>query len=311
MIRALCLGWLALLPLRGCSRPVPDPATSHELVVSVPYGPASFYLDSEGNPTGYTHDLVQAFAAKNNWTVKWLQTEAYSKLIDSLRGQESHFIAANLIPASVDELRLLPGPMLFETRVVVLTRHPIPRIRNLADLAKLKIGVALGAGHISLLESAKRKYPKLQWVVLEDIFPEGLLAKLDEGEFDAVVVNEQDFDLARNQYPALRIAYELSGRCRMASKNRCWPSSTASSSKRAAMAPSNSFMNATTATSSGWSRPTPRASSIAGWQSCPASTPTSARPRSRPRSTGGCSPPSATRNPSGIPTPPPPPGCAD
>ncbi len=210
MIRALCLGWLALLALQGCSRPVPDPDTSHELVVSVPYGPASFYLDSEGNPTGYTHDLVQAFAAKNNWTVKWLQTEAYSKLIDSLRGQESHFIAANLIPASVDELRLLPGPMLFETRVVVLTRHPIPRIRNLADLAKLKIGVALGAGHISLLESAKRKYPKLQWVVLEDIFPEGLLAKLDEGEFDAVVVNEQDFDLARNQYPALRIAYELS-----------------------------------------------------------------------------------------------------
>ena len=102
--------------------------------------------------------------------------------------------------------------MLFETRVVVVTRHPAPKIGNLADLARLNIGVALGAGHIALLDSARRKYPKLMWTVLEDVFPEGLLAKLDEREFDAVVVNEQDFDLARNQYPALRIAYELSSR---------------------------------------------------------------------------------------------------
>lgn len=189
---------------------MPDPDASKELVVTVPYGPATFYLDSEGKPAGYTHDVVQAFAARNNWTVKWQEIEAYPNLFDSLRKQESHLVAANLIAASVDEQQLLPGPMLFDTRVVVVTRHPIPRINNLAGLARLKIAVAQGAGHISLLESARRKYPKLQWTVLEDVFPEGLLAKLDEREFDAVVVNEQDFDQARNQYPSLRIAYELS-----------------------------------------------------------------------------------------------------
>jgi membrane-bound lytic murein transglycosylase F len=210
MIRALILSWLVLIILQGCSRPVPDPDASKELVVTVPYGPATFYLDSEGNPVGYTHDVVQAFAARHNWTVKWQEVEAYPDLFQALRRQEAHFVAANLISASVDEQQLLPGPMLFETRVVVVTRHPIPKINNLADLAKLKTAVAQGAGHISLLESARRKYPKLEWTILEDIFPEGLLAKLDEREFDAVVVNEQDFDLARNQYPALRIAYELS-----------------------------------------------------------------------------------------------------
>ncbi len=189
---------------------MPDPDASKELVVTVPYGPATFYLDSEGKPAGYTHDVVQAFAARNNWTVKWQEIEAYPNLFDSLHKQDAHLVAANLIAASVDEQHLLPGPMLFDTRVVVVTRHPIPKINNLAGLARLKIAVAQGAGHISLLESARRKYPKLQWTVLEDVFPEGLLAKLDEREFDAVVVNEQDFDQARNQYPSLRIAYELS-----------------------------------------------------------------------------------------------------
>ncbi|MEW6133617.1 MAG: membrane-bound lytic murein transglycosylase MltF [Pseudomonadota bacterium] len=210
MIRALFLGWLFVFALQGCSRPVPDPDTSKELVVSVPYGPATFYLDTEGKPAGYTHDVVQAFAARQNWTVKWRETGGYSELFRTLREHGSHMVAANLITASVDEQALLPGPMLFETRVVVVTRSPAPRIRNLADLARLNIGVALGAGHISLLEASRRKYPKLNWVVLEDIFPEGLLAKLEEMEFDAVVVNEQDFDLARNQYPGLRIAYVLS-----------------------------------------------------------------------------------------------------
>lgn len=189
---------------------MPDPDTSKELVVAVPYGPATFYLDAEGKPAGFTHDLVQAFASRHHWTVTWKETETYSELFDSLRSHESHIVAANLISASVDELQLLPGPMLFNTRAVVVTREPAPKIRNLADLAKLKVGVAQGAGHIALLESARRKYPKLTWTILEGVFPEGLLAKLDEMEFDAVVVNEQDFDLARNQYHALRISYELS-----------------------------------------------------------------------------------------------------
>jgi membrane-bound lytic murein transglycosylase F len=210
MIRALCSTWLVLIILQGCSRPVPDPDASQELVVVTRFGPATFYLDADDKPAGYTHDLVQEFAARNNWAVRWKQTETYSELFDALHDKEAHIVAASLIAASVDEQQLLPSPVLFQTRVVVVTRHPIPKIENLADLARLKIAVALGAGHISLLESAQRKYPKLHWTALEDIFPEGLLAKLDEGEFDAVIVNEQDFDHARNQYPTLRIAYALS-----------------------------------------------------------------------------------------------------
>lgn len=209
MIRALCLSWLLLITLQGCSRPVPDPDTSKELVVITRYGPATFYLDADGKPAGYTHDVVQAFAARNNWTVRWQETETYSELFQLLHDQEAHFIADNLIAASVDEQRLLPGPPLFETRVVVVTSQPVPKIKNLADLAKLNIVAMAGAGHLSLLESARRKYPKLKWIALHDVFPEGLLARLDEGEFEAVVVNEQDFDLARNQYPLLRIAYTL------------------------------------------------------------------------------------------------------
>jgi membrane-bound lytic murein transglycosylase F len=41
------------------------------------------------------------------------------------------------------------------------------------------------------------------------VWPEELLARLDQGEFDAVVINGMDFDLARNFYPGLAVAFDL------------------------------------------------------------------------------------------------------
>jgi len=214
MIRALTLGWLALIVLNGCSKspvsvPVPDSDTTRELVVTTRYGPATYYLDAENNRAGYTYDVIEAFARKNGFSVKWQVSDSYSGLFDSLRSQKTHLVAASLIAPAIEEQRLLRTPPLYETRVVVVTRDTAPTIRNLADLGKVRLGAMGDCGHLPLLISAHRKYPKLAWTTLQDVFPEELLSRLAEGEFDAVVVNEQDFDLARNHYPSLKIAYSF------------------------------------------------------------------------------------------------------
>lgn len=214
MIRALTLGWLALIVLSGCTKspvsvPVPDPDTTKELVVTTRYGPATYYLDAESNRAGYTHDVIQAFADQNGWTVKWQESESYAELFSRLHDRKTHLVAANLIAAAVEEQQLLRTPPLYDTRVVVVTRDTAPKIRNLADLSKVRLGAMADSGHFPLLESLRHKYPKLNWVSLQDVFPEELLNRLAEGEFDAVVVNEQDYDLARNHYPSLKITYSL------------------------------------------------------------------------------------------------------
>jgi membrane-bound lytic murein transglycosylase F len=216
MIRALTLGWLVLIILSGCTKspvsvPVPDPDTTRELVVTTRYGPATYYLDAESNRAGYTYDVIQAFASQNGWTVKWQESESYADLFETLHKNRTHLVAASLIAAAVEEQRLLRTPPLYETRVVVVTRDTAARIRNLADLGKVRLGAMADSGHLPLLVSAHRKYPKLSWTTLQDVFPEELLSRLAEGELDAVVVNEQDFDLARNHYPSLKIAYSFAG----------------------------------------------------------------------------------------------------
>lgn len=210
MLRALTLGWLALFFLHGCSRPLPDPDTSKELVVITRYEPAAYYLDADGQPAGYTYELVQQFAAKNNWTVRWQPTNHYASLFEAAHQRKAHLIAASLIQDAVLQQGLHSGPALFNTRVIVVSRRPTSPINGLADLAKLKIAAMAESGHVPLLQAAQRKYPKLNWTLLQDVFPEDLFTRLDDQEFDAIVVNEQDFDLARNQHPSLHIVYELS-----------------------------------------------------------------------------------------------------
>jgi membrane-bound lytic murein transglycosylase F len=216
MIRALTLGWLVLIILSGCTKspvsvPVPDPDTTKELVVTTRYGPATYYLDAESNRAGYTYDVIQAFASQNGWTLKWQESESYADLFETLHKNRTHLVATSLIAAAVEEQRLLRTPPLYETRVVVVTRDTAAKIRNLADLGKVRLGAMADSGHLPLLVSAHRKYPKLSWTTLQDVFPEELLSRLAEGELDAVVVNEQDFDLARNHYPSLKIAYSFAG----------------------------------------------------------------------------------------------------
>ena len=210
MLRALTLGWLVLFVLSGCSRPVPDPDTSKELVVITRYEPAAYDLDANEKPAGFSYDLVQAFAAKNNWTVQWKPADSYAALFEAVQERKTHLVAANLIENSIFKQGLQSGPGLFNTSVIVVTQQPASRIEGLADLAKLKIAAMADSGHLPLLQAAQRKYPKLNWTLLQDAFPEDLFTRLSEQEFDAVVVNEQDFDLARHQYPSLHIAYVLS-----------------------------------------------------------------------------------------------------
>ena len=208
MIRALTWGLLsALFVTAGCSRPVPDPDTSKELVVVTRYEPGAYFLDSDDKASGFTYELIEAFAAKQGWSVEWKQSNSYSDLFSQAKDHKTHLIAANLISDSVIEQGLKQGPTLYQTRVVVVTSQNTPRIENLATLAKLRLAVMTDTGHQSLLEAAQRKYPKLQWTALDGVFPEDLFTRLDAGEFDGIVVNEKDFDLARHQYPALRIAY--------------------------------------------------------------------------------------------------------
>jgi membrane-bound lytic murein transglycosylase F len=211
--KTACLGrGVALvlsLALAACSRPVPPPETSGELWVGTRNSPASYYIAANGEPAGFEHDLIQAFSKTQNWSLSWTEKNRPEALFELLDSHHIHLAAAALPRAVIKDRHLIAGPVLFETPVHIVYRTSDKRPRSLTDLSGKRLALIVGSGHTPILMRQKRKQPDLTWAALENVWPEELLAQLQAGKFDAVVINGMDFDPMRNVYPGLAVAFDI------------------------------------------------------------------------------------------------------
>ena len=204
------LAALALtLAMAACSRPVPPPETSGELWVGTRNSPTSYYIAANGEPAGFEHDLIQAFSTSQNWSLNWKEKNRPDALFDLLDSHHIHMAAAALPRAVVKDRHLIAGPVLFETPVHIVYRTGDKRPRNMAELSGKRLALIIGSGHTPILMRQKRKHPDLAWAALENVWPEELLAQLQSGKYDAVVINGMDFDPMRNVYPELAVAFDI------------------------------------------------------------------------------------------------------
>ncbi|MDA8128741.1 MAG: membrane-bound lytic murein transglycosylase MltF [Betaproteobacteria bacterium] len=195
--------------LTACSRPIPSPETSGVLRVGVRNSPVTYYIGRNGQAAGFEHDLILAFAQSQHWTLAWTEKPRPEDLYDLLDTQQVHLAAATLPQAVVRDRHLIAGPVIFETPVHIVYRTGTRAPKSIADLAGKKLALIIGSGHTPILMRLKRKYPGLSWFALDKVWPDELLAQLQAGKYDAVVINGMDFDPMRTFYPELAVAFDL------------------------------------------------------------------------------------------------------
>ena len=198
-----------MLVLSACNQPVPPPETSGELRVGTRNNPATYYIAHGGEPAGFEHDLLEAFSKSQNWSLHWEEAPDLKTLFGMLDGHQVHMAAATLPRAVVRERHLITGPVLFETPIHIVYRAGGKAPRSMEALAGKRLALITGSGHTAILTRHKRKYPELAWDRLEHVWPEELLAQLQAGKYDAVVVNGMDFDALRTHYPELAVAFDI------------------------------------------------------------------------------------------------------
>ncbi len=197
------------LGLAACGRPVPPPETSGELRVGTRNSPATFFIDQNGEAAGFEHDLVVAFSQSQNWSVRWSEKNRPDALLELLDLNQIHLAAATLTQTVVKNHHLVSGPVLFETPIHIVYRATNKAPRNIKDLSGQKLALIIGSGHTPIMMRLKRKHPELSWSALENVWPEELLAQLQAGAYDAVIINGMDFDPMRSFYPELAVAFDL------------------------------------------------------------------------------------------------------
>jgi membrane-bound lytic murein transglycosylase F len=196
--------------LTGCKPgPVPPPGESGELVVATRNSPTTYFLDADGKPAGFEHDLVVLFAERQGWKARFVVADDLEELFATVAGGRAHLAAAGITASEERRNRLRFGPNYGQVKEWVVCRPGERLPEKLEDLVGLRVEVVAGSTHVDRLRLHKHRLPALRWVEMETPGSEELLERLDIGLADCTVVDSDALDVARNFHPALRPQFVL------------------------------------------------------------------------------------------------------
>lgn len=210
------IAWLALPAclLTGCEEapkpPVAPIAQSGELVVLTVNGPATYFEDAQGLPSGFEYDLAVMFAKELKVKPVFVFTDNPASIDKLLREKQAHLAAAALTKHFDFPGGLAWGPTYFTTQheIVGRTTDTTPRPKSLDDIGNARIGVVdETVGDYMLSEMPKLKAP------VERLPPEtstaDLLEEVAKGTLDYALVESNRFTLARRYFPQIDVMFKV------------------------------------------------------------------------------------------------------
>jgi membrane-bound lytic murein transglycosylase F len=199
---------MALAACKAPERPAPPPPQSEELVVITVGGPATFYHDAEGQSAGLEFDLAAMFAADIGKRVRFLVMPQLIQVLPALEKNKAHLAAAGLTVTTLISAAN-PGPIyhVVEHHVAYNTDYSPPR--DIAGLAGKTVHAVAGNGYGALLREWAEQAPGMKWSEVQAGDEDALLARLANGEIDAVLTNSSHLDVSRLFYPNLGSAFTV------------------------------------------------------------------------------------------------------
>jgi len=196
----------------GCDeapKPIAPIAESGELVVLTVNGPATYFEDAQGLPSGFEYDLATLFAKEINARPVFLLTDNPAKIDRFLRQGKAHVAAAALARHFDFPGGLAWGPAYLNTQHQIACRSGMePRAKSLEDLAGKRIGVI----EESVADYLLTEPPQLT-VPIERLPPGAstvdLLEQVASGRLDCALVESTRYTLARRFFPQLEVVFNL------------------------------------------------------------------------------------------------------
>jgi membrane-bound lytic murein transglycosylase F len=196
----------------GCEeapKPIAPVAISGDLVVLTVNGPATYFEDAQGLPSGLEFDLANLFARELKAEAKFVVIDNPAGIDKKLRAGQAHLAAATLARHFDFPGGLAWGPSYHSTQHQVVGRvTPGSRPKSFADIAAKKVGVIdesvaeyLVSGPTPLTLQVKRLPAGVSTV--------DLLEQVANGELDYALVESTRFTLARRFFPQLEVAFSV------------------------------------------------------------------------------------------------------
>jgi membrane-bound lytic murein transglycosylase F len=189
-------------------RPIAGLADSGELVVLTVNGPATYFEDAQGLPSGLEYDLATLFAKELKAKPVFVLTDNPAKIDRLLRQGQAHVAAAALARHFDFPGGLAWGPSYHATQHQIVCRPLEPRAKKLEDLSGKRIGVIEESVADYLLAD-----PPNLGVPIERLPPgtstADLLEQVAREKIDCALVESTRYTLARRYFPTIEVAFNV------------------------------------------------------------------------------------------------------
>jgi membrane-bound lytic murein transglycosylase F len=176
-----------------------------ELTVVTRNTPAAFYYGAE-EPRGVEYELARGYAEKLGVGLRiYIDDQVFPDLISG----KAEIGAASLTIAEARRDTIAFGPGYQEIQPLIVYRSGTPRPRKLADLNNGRLEVVASSSHAALLTDLRAEEPLLTWIEQSQRSSEELIRRVADGEIDYTVADSHLYELLRNFYPELRVAFPL------------------------------------------------------------------------------------------------------
>ena len=200
---------MALAACKAPEKPAPPLRQSDELVVITVEGPATYYPDTDGRHAGLEFDLAALFAADIGKSVKFLVVPQLSQVLPALERNQAHLAAAGFTVTTLLSEPVRMGPIYHVVQHQLAYNSDYSPPRGIAGLAGRTVLAVAGNGYDTLLREWAEQAPGMRWSEVQTADEDDLLARLANGEIDAVLTNSSHLDVSRHFFPNLGSAFAL------------------------------------------------------------------------------------------------------
>jgi membrane-bound lytic murein transglycosylase F len=196
----------------GCEeapKPIAPVADSGELVVLTVNGPATYFEDAQGLPSGLEYDLATLFAKELHARPTFVLIDNPARIDRVLRQGQAHLAAAALARHFDFPGGLAWGPSYLDTQHQIVCRGgEEPKPKKLEDLAQKRVGVIEESVADYLLTD-----PPWAKLPIERLAPgtstADLLEQVAKQTLDCALVESTRYTLARRFFPQLEVAFNV------------------------------------------------------------------------------------------------------
>lgn len=182
--------------------------TLGELRVVTRNSPTTFYYGANERH-GIEYELARAFADHLGVSLRLTTTEEFWQIYPEVTSGQVHLAAAGLVASEHREESIDFGPGYQHVDAQLVYHMGTRRPRSLADVVGGELEVRAGSSHIGMLYRALETVPALSWAENRTSDSEALIRRVAEGTIDYAVVNSNEFQVLRNYYPEVRVAFDI------------------------------------------------------------------------------------------------------